>query len=166
MKSFLPLACLLLVATSRAEEPLAPQEPSKSMVVAYALAAGATLTPILLAGVPKTEDDVVGWTLLGLGGVLGPSMGQFYAASPVSAWAGTAIRAAGFAIAVSTVASLGDVSGVILAGAFMATGMIYSLGDTKGAVDRANARHVSLAPALLPRRDGRLAPGLAFNATF
>jgi hypothetical protein len=180
-------ASALPVASDPARIP--PPEPSfvhppKSHVTAYLWALGATAMPIA-AGIMIPDGNAT--TALILTGVmLGPSAGQFYAASHRTAWIGIGIRVAAIPVGILTgmvFASNSSGEGFddlasFLGGAMLGGGLVliagtaYSLWDTRFAVDRANAKvasRMSLTPMLLPVGDAQrrtYAPGLAFSASF
>lgn len=176
----LPLSLAAAAAVSKetgepksAVEPAAESEyrPAKSVAVAYAWAVGGT---------------VLGAPLLGLGLIVGPSLGQYYAGSPEQGTRGMLMRLAGaglvYAGLVHGIGTMGDagsesdayVESVLLYGGIglFFWGAAYSLWDTHRAVDRFNARgkaagiRAFLSPALFPRGDGRVIPGFAARVGF
>jgi hypothetical protein len=169
--------------------------PPKSQAAAYSWAAGATLVPVAIAlplilrNGATDGNKVVGAIFLGSGLLVGPSAGQLYAGSENTAVAGMLIRGVGPGLSMLIEAikvfddpfyrcdSKCEASQIKTFAKFalvsFSIGTAYSLWDTHRAVNRANesARKApvvktSFAPALLPVGDGRLAPGLAFNARF
>jgi hypothetical protein len=117
---------------------------------------------------------------------VGPSVGQFYSGSVGAGLGATGLRVAGAGLMVAgliralSACNLDDDGqcnageGEAWAGLFLfGGGVLYSLIDTKFAVDRANEKarkasgiRTSFAPALFPTREGGIAPGLAFSASF
>jgi hypothetical protein len=111
--------------------------------------------------------------------IVGPSIGQIYAGSTLPAVGGMVARGVGAVLlGQSDDCSVEDCSGLndgkyMLGILLFGGGIVYGIVDTKFAVDRANDRArkaalstANLSPMVYPTRDGRLAPGLAFNASF
>jgi hypothetical protein len=168
---------------------LSPPLQLKREDVAYAWALGATLVPFVPAAVlyaiqgPTCQDDsecdrgAITSILALSGAFLGPSAGQLYAGSTSQGVKGVLFRLSSIIVLVALGDPYGDeVTWVVassLSGLVFVAGTVYSFWDTPKAVRRANARarnaampKTSLSPMLYPARDGRLAPGLAFNASF
>ena len=167
--------------TSRiALEPIG--RPEKSQLVAHGLAVAGTAIPLLLLYAPPKSLEGI-QMLGGISLVAGPSLGQIYAGSQGTALAGSLIRVLGGVLiaASSAVGCLGSASEDCggdgsLGRTILYAGIAYSFFETKFAVDRANERardraqkaasRTSFTPTLFSLGHGRLAPGLAFTASF
>ena len=149
----------------------------KSEAVAYGLAIGGTLVPII----PLIEAGVRGeksksgtnsapeYILSGVGFTFGPSLGQFYANSMRNGLWDCTIRAVGFGIiwmaedkyidGVPYEELLSPITVSLIAG-----GIIHSFIDTHFAVQRANEKfktqHFGFSPELFPASNGGLKPGM------
>lgn len=186
------------LAATRALAPRAPQtvtadpsteSPRKYQGTALAWSLAGTLAPILLAGAVEASsgkgDGGLSLSLYAGGLLLGPSLGQFYAASPARGLLSAGIRTAGglltfygFGEALGkdrcredndegSARDCGGYHGEIYMAAGLATyfaGVVYSLYDDGQAVERFNAKHgdkevFGWAPTLAPGLDGSLRPG-------
>jgi hypothetical protein len=161
----------------------------KSGGVALAWSLAGTIAPIVLAGLvegPSSHgNEGMAFALLAGGLFVGPSLGQFYAASPFQGLLGAGIRTTGGLLTLYGISEAlaetnchedneegahrdcGGYHGGVYAAAGLATyfaGFIYSLYDDTQAVGRFNARHgdkevFGWAPTLGPGPDGSLRPG-------
>jgi hypothetical protein len=174
------LAILLFVPVARAEDSNmvpAAVPPAKDPAMAYTLAFGATVLPLVASFLIFDSDGPVG-TWMNVGALwVGPSAGQFYAGSPVTGLLGTGLRVGGSFLVASSISDMigdnADASSFLAGLTIFTAGTLYSLVDTHFAVKRANQRarkaalpKTSLAPMLYPTRGGRLAPGMAACLTF
>ncbi len=167
--------CLLIFGAPSlfAQEKPTPAPKSESKATRYSL--GATLLPMLagIAMVAKGREadapiSVVGLTVGGLGLLVGPGSGHFYASQSKRASTGIVIRtlAGGLAVAGALEASehifdddQPTVNGVLFVGggALFLISVIYDIAGADGSADRYNRDHglaaVGLHPCYFPRQD-------------
>jgi hypothetical protein len=167
------------------------RESRKSEVLAYALALGGTALPVASgAWLANNHQPRLGFTLLSLGALAGPSLGQIYAASYSRSVGGVALRTlGGFFVLTGLIESFkGDFCAVenfdrvedirsckdgnpaphfTVAGFFLFGGTLFSLVETHYAVDRWNKSvFLSLSPTLARDADGPLRPGAMASLRF
>lgn len=190
------LLVIALAAPSGAEDGIPPEEvPDKSLLVAYGLAVGGTVLPIMVgaAMADNGSDNAfsgIGGALVVGGYLVGPSLGQFYASSVGHGIAASLVRAAGAGLAIVGVVSSilpnqcsinedgsrdcdepEDHDNLIYAGtALYLGGMAYSLYDTFDATHnfrrREARRRLGWAPTLRLDKEGGIRPGAMAFARF
>ena len=182
------ITAALSLSTAAVAQPGGPRDaPGKSESTATVLAIGSTAAGFgLLALASHSHDDgdltrALDWGGLGLI-VIGPSAGHIYAGEGLHALGFSALRLVSLgAFVAGVISSLDICDGVVpcqngsnpganvlmAAGAIGYVGLtIYDIHGASGAVRRANARALTLAPAPLRTPGGRAAPGLVLAGTF